>query len=167
MTEQQYKKISKPFRKSQSLQKGLKIANKVAVCFMACVYGMSLLRAFQCGLFEAAAAVMIPGIWFVLLSAFRSWYSAKRPYEVWNIRPLLEKDTKGKSFPSRHVFSAFMIASVCITYMPYVGMAAMVVAGILAWIRVIAGVHFTKDVLAGAVVGIGGWFLGYGILQYL
>ena len=47
---------------------------------------------------------------FVGLSVVRKIINAPRPYEKFDMPPVLEKDTKGKSFPSRHVFSVFIIA---------------------------------------------------------
>ncbi len=54
--------------------------------------------------------VIVPFLGFVTLTIVRRIINRPRPYEVDGIPPLIEKDTSGKSFPSRHVFSAYMIA---------------------------------------------------------
>ena len=54
--------------------------------------------------------VVVPATGFTALSVFRRYYDAPRPYEVLAIDPLIEKDTMGHSFPSRHTFSLMMIA---------------------------------------------------------
>ncbi len=57
--------------------------------------------------------IWIPASGFVLFSLFRHWVNVPRPYEKWDIQPLLEKNSSGHSFPSRHVFSATII-SMCV-----------------------------------------------------
>ena len=59
---------------------------------------------------ELGKAILVPAVSFVVLSIFRYLYNAPRPYEVFDTPSLIRKDTRGKSFPSRHVFSAFVIA---------------------------------------------------------
>ena len=68
---------------------------------------------------------------------------------------LFEKNKKGESMPSRHVFSAFIIgmAFFYIGEIP-LGIIVFVCGLIIAIVRVISGVHFPKDVIVGALVGI-------------
>lgn len=54
--------------------------------------------------------VFVPASGFVILSLFRKKINAPRPYEVWEIVPLLDRDSPGQSMPSRHVFSATIIS---------------------------------------------------------
>lgn len=102
------------------------------------------------------AAFIVPLVCFVLLSLVRKAINAPRPYEVFETAPLITKDTKGKSFPSRHVFSIFVIAT---TFwfkcpLPEVAIVIFILGILLALLRVVLGVHFTKDVIAGALLGI-------------
>lgn len=109
-------------------------------------------------------SVLIPGIAFIVVSVFRKKVSSPRPYEVYNFVPVIKKDTKGKSFPSRHVFSVFMVA---MAYGQISVIAAMwigVVGIILAFLRVVGGVHFIKDVIAGAAIAIICGGIGFGLL---
>lgn len=103
---------------------------------------------------ELLRAVLVPGISFVILSCFRYLYCAPRPYEVYGIPPAVPKNTKGKSFPSRHVFSAFMIGMTFLRFIPAAGAALLVLGAVMAALRVVGGVHFPKDVAAGAVFGL-------------
>ena len=99
--------------------------------------------------------LLVPAVTFVLVSLFRKKFNAPRPYEKWPVKPLIPKDTKGNSFPSRHVFSIYIIA-----------MAAWYVWMPLGVILCVAGVvsgsgpgdrrvHFMKDVVAGALIAVG------------
>jgi membrane-associated phospholipid phosphatase len=105
-------------------------------------------------------ALLVPGISFVLVSVFRRIVNAPRPYEVFDGVPVIAKDTLGKSFPSRHAFSIFIIGMAFCACCPlaWAGPVILVLGVALAVIRVIAGVHFPRDVIAGALAGI---LLGY------
>lgn len=98
--------------------------------------------------------LLIPGISFVLLSVVRKWINAPRPYEVFDIIPIINKDTKGSSFPSRHVFSAFIIAMTLYYISMPMGIFLMFLGTLLGIIRVLAGVHFPRDVIVGGIMGI-------------
>ena len=54
--------------------------------------------------------VFVPASGFVILSFLRKKINAPRPYEEWDIKPLLDRDSPGQSMPSRHVFSATIIS---------------------------------------------------------
>ena len=103
---------------------------------------------------ELGKAILVPAVSFVVLSIFRYLYDAPRPYEVFDTPSLIRKDTRGKSFPSRHVFSAFVIAVTVFYTCHPLGIFLGICSLLLAVSRVLGGVHFTKDVLAGAVSGI-------------
>lgn len=99
-------------------------------------------------------ALLAPVMGFALETALRAWLDAPRPYELLAIDPLVHKGTHGKSFPSRHVFSAFVIATCWLSYSVPVGCALAAAGTVLAVARVLGGVHFPRDVVAGAVLGI-------------
>ena len=103
---------------------------------------------------ELGKAILVPAVSFIVLSVFRYLYNAPRPYEVFDTPSLIKKDTRGKSFPSRHVFSAFVIAVTVFYTCHPLGIFLGICSLLLAVSRVLGGVHFTKDVLAGAVSGI-------------
>lgn len=99
-------------------------------------------------------AILIPAISFAAVSIFRRIVNVPRPYEKFGLAPVLAKDTHGKSFPSRHVFSIYIIAMTILPVYPYLGITLLVLGLILAIIRVIGGVHEPRDVIAGALIGI-------------
>lgn len=153
MTQQQYERISAPFR-TPLRRKALIHANRGITAAVYIIYLAACLQLLMQRDARLFGVVLIPAIPFVLLSIWRSHFNAPRPYEVWNILPLIPKDTQGKSFPSRHVFSAFVIA---VVLTPVCLPAALTVLGcglILMPLRVIGGVHFSRDVLAGALTGL-------------
>lgn len=121
-----------------------------ALCYMISVLIMLFGRQWM----RAEISLLVPALSFVAVSLFRSWWNQERPYEVYGFTPLIAKETKGKSFPSRHVFSIFVIGSTLYGSYPAVGVLVCLFGMVLALIRVAVGVHFPKDVVAGAVVGI-------------
>ncbi len=102
--------------------------------------------------------IQLPAVAFIIVSIFRKLYSAKRPYEIYGFEPVIEKETKGKSFPSRHVFSIFMIAMVFTRFCLPLGLFFLFLGLVLAILRVVGGVHFIRDVFSGAAIAI---FAGY------
>lgn len=159
--------MTEPFRKNPSRAKAAHLANKFITYSIYIAYPCLLIWVFvtQNGLQDPLAALTsstflkgfaIPLISFVLMSFFRDKLNAPRPYEVFDTPPVIPKNTKGHSFPSRHVFSIFTIA---VTFLacassPIFGIIVLVMGLALAYLRVITGVHFPKDVIAGALIGI-------------
>ena len=98
--------------------------------------------------------VFIPASGFVILSLLRKKLNAPRPYEVWEIVPLLDRDSPGQSMPSRHVFSATIISMACLHASLSVGVILLVLSALLGLVRVLGGVHYPKDVLVGYICAL-------------
>src|SRR4051794_13214740 len=58
------------------------------------------------------------------------------------------------SFPSDHAAAGFAIAATLVLFHRRLGLAALLLATLLAYARVYVGAHYPTDVLAGAVLGI-------------
>ena len=154
MTAERYAKLSAPFRSRPWAVKGLQGANRALtmlcyICYPALL--LWLLLHWDARLWNA---ILVPAVSFVVVSLFRKKLNRKRPYETLDIQPLIVKNTRGQSFPSRHVFSVFVIAMTWGWICPPAGAALMVVGVLVALIRIVGGVHYPSDVLAGAVIGI-------------
>ena len=106
--------------------------------------------------------VFIPATGFVILSFLRKKINAPRPYEEWDIKPLLDRDSPGQSMPSRHVFSATIISMACLHASLSVGVILLVLSALLGLVRVSGGVHYPKDVVVGYICG-----LAWGVLFFL
>lgn len=106
-------------------------------------------------------AVLVPLVSFLFVSLSRNLIHAKRPYEKFGVPPVIEKETSGKSFPSRHVFSVFIIAMTFYYQAAWIGIFFMIIGVLLGIIRVLGGVHEIKDVIVGALIGILCGLLGY------
>ena len=98
--------------------------------------------------------LFVPASGFVILSLLRKKINAPRPYEEWDIKPLLDRDSPGQSVPSRHVFSATIISMTCLHASLSVGVILLVLSALLGLVRVLGGVHFPKDVVVGYICGL-------------
>lgn len=95
-----------------------------------------------------------PASGFMILSLLRKKINAPRPYETWEIVPLLDRDRPGQSMPSRHVFSATIISMACLHASLSVGVILLILSAILGLVRVLGGVHYLKDVVVGYICGL-------------
>lgn len=155
-----YHRLSAPFRRHPRWVTALRLTNRGIEVVM---YGAYLVMV--AGLawrgFTASGSwshllrlVLIPGGGFVPLSLVRRYLNAPRPYEQWPIDPLITREKTGDSFPSRHVFSATVIAMAALWLDWRFGLPLLVLAVLLAVIRVVGGVHYPRDVVVGALCGL-------------
>lgn len=174
MKKETYEHITAPLRSNQKLANVIIALNKTITLAIYIAYPALLIWLFltdgrmglivnfsENGLF--IRALFVPLVSFILLSVFRTAVNAKRPYEVFGMSPILAKDTQGKSFPSRHVFSIFVIAMTFLFILgsPVLGITILILGILLSVARVILGVHFPRDVIAGALFGIIAGIIGF------
>ena len=100
-----------------------------------------------------ARAILVPGITFWLGTVLRRRLNRPRPYEQPGFVPLAVREGKGCSFPSRHALSAAVLAAVWLWFYPAAGRAMVALAVAICALRVLTGVHYVRDVAAGAALG--------------
>lgn len=151
MKKDTYVKMTGYFKSHPSQRKCLKVMNKLCTLIIVVAYPLLLLYLLSLRTPELATAIIVPMNAFIILTVFRFLINRQRPYEKFETAPAIPKVKKGNSFPSRHVFSSFMIAFTMCIYGPWieVGILLLIVAILIAIIRVVAGIHFISDVLAG------------------
>lgn len=165
MTAQQYNRWTKRIRESRwgvSVVRGTVRGITILTVFS---YGILLLFLFLSRQWnDLYRSILVPGVSFFVVSVFRRYSSQKRPYEELDIEPLLKKETKGRSFPSRHVFSITIIAMTFFPVYPWVAWVFLILSVLLGVLRVLGGVHYVRDVVAGAAIGILCGMIGYCII---
>ena len=78
-----------------------------------------------------------------------------RPFHVNpNIRLLIPAPSD-YSFPSGHTQASFAAATAMYCNIKYLGIAALLLAGLIGFSRLYLYVHYVSDVLAGALIGYG------------
>ena len=142
----------------------LRVFNRFMTVVMPIVYLTLLVATYlQEGLGKQVLMyVFVPASGFVILSLLRKKLNAPRPYEVWEIVPLLDRDSPGQSMPSRHVFSATIISMACLHASLSVGLILLILSAILGLVRVLGGVHYPKDVVVGYICA-----LVWGVILFL
>ena len=107
----------------------------------------------------AVSLLLTLAIPFLLVSIARRIINARRPYEIYDFGIEIKKKP-GLSFPSRHVFSAFAIATALLFESLPLGICVFLCGAVLSAVRVLLGLHFVRDVLAGALLGVLGALIG-------
>lgn len=109
------------------------------------------------------ACIIVPAASFLIITGLRALVNTERPYEKGDAPNLLDKQTKGRSFPSRHVASMFIIASSWLLVCEPVGIILCISGLAMGAIRVKGGAHYARDVVAGAVFAFALCAIGYAI----
>ena len=164
MTRESYEKITGILRGHPRRIRLVCLFNHTLTGFIFVLYPAFLLLLFLEGSTFFLRALFVPAVSFAAVTLFRRIFNAPRPYEKFGLPPAIEKDTAGKPFPSRHVFSVFIIAATIFYVHPSAGILLGLLGVVLAVLRVIGGVHEPRDVIAGALAGILCGVLGYYVL---
>lgn len=164
MTKEQYIKITEPMRSDPEKTKRIVSLNQILTGVVFMVYPLYMVMLYVEKDPKLMRAIFVPAVSFVVVTIFRKVINVPRPYEKFGIPPVIEKDTKGKSFPSRHVFSVFIIAVTIFNSHPGSGILIALIGVAMAVIRVLGGVHEPRDVIAGAVIGLVCGVVGFYIL---
>lgn len=107
--------------------------------------------------------LVVPAVVLIFVTVLRFLLDKPRPFEVYKIEPLT-KHAKGKSCPSRHTASAFIIGMACLYISVPFGILTLCMACIVAVTRVLCGVHFILDVLLGAGISVAIGAIGFYVL---
>ena len=145
-----YRRVSAPFREDIAVQ-AINILDRALVIAIAAVYFVEIVLLIVGGDFMRLLRVLVvPALTFAAVTYLRERIDAPRPYELYDIDPIIVKNTRGKSLPSRHVASAVIISFALAWVHLDWGVIAFVASAIVAFTRIVGGVHFPKDVVAGA-----------------
>ncbi|MBE6824153.1 MAG: phosphatase PAP2 family protein [Ruminococcaceae bacterium] len=157
MKEQQYKQMSEYFGKTKQRSTTVKALHDILPVIMMVFYPVQLIYLFVTTGFNNEVflkATFVPLFVLIFVTVLRYIVNAKRPYEVYDYAPVVSKKTKGKSFPSRHTASAFIIAMAFLYIQTSLGVIMLCLATVIAITRVLSGVHFVRDVIGGALISI-------------
>ena len=160
-----YQKRMQFFSENPLITKTLHMVNMILTYTVFLLYPLLLLWIWSHENELLFRAIVVPLDSFIILTVIRYMINRNRPYEAYGVPAAIHKSTLGKSFPSRHVFCAFLIAVtfICLGPNPVVGWVLLIAGVILGAIRVLLGVHYLSDVLVGAIAGIAAGMIGYSL----
>ena len=154
MTEKGYLACIDFFSRRPRLKKAAVILQKLFEALMYAVYPLFILWLILGSNELWWKSLLVCGSGFIAVTLIRLRINAVRPYEKYGIEPLIKKDKKGQSFPSRHAFSAAVIAVNVGVYCLPLGILLGFIALAIAFLRVVLGVHFIRDVAFGIITGV-------------
>lgn len=157
MKQEQYQFLSEFFTATKTRSNTMKALHDVLPVIMMIFYPLQLIRLFIDYSLKSEIflkATLVPLFVLIAVTVLRKIINAKRPYEVYDYTPVVNKQTKGKSFPSRHTASAFIIAMAFLYIDFRLGMIMLILASVIGATRVLCGVHFVRDVIGGALISI-------------
>ncbi len=155
-----YTQISEPFR-SEAAQGVINVLDRGLVYLIAAAYIATLIYLGATGDLRFWRMLVIPGGVFVLVTAMRIMINAPRPYEEFNIDPIIKKETVGESLPSRHVASAVIIGCAFLWLNPIAGIATLIASVIVAFTRIVGGVHYPRDIVVSFILALAFAFIGF------
>ena len=155
-----YEELTKNYQTDEK-KKLLRLCNKIVTNIYYVVYPLLLLYLFVIQSEKLLPTILIPLLSIVAITLLRKVLVRPRPYEEYPIDQILEKETQHNAMPSRHVFSASIIAMMCFSVSPILACILLVLAAIEGYIRVVGGVHYPRDVIVGYFLGV---FFGLFIL---
>jgi membrane-associated phospholipid phosphatase len=101
---------------------------------------------------------------FLAVTLLRKVIDMPRPYTKYDITPLIQKEKKGESMPSRHTASITIIAFAWLYVSVPFGIVMFIFSLLMGILRVLGGVHFVKDVCAAYLIAAFAGILGFFII---
>ena len=153
MSAEQYRAVIGWFNARPAAKKALRLVSRGAVALVYLLYlGMLAWLAWH-RMGQFWPALVVPAAAFVVGTLVRKVIDRPRPYTALGFAPLFPKDKTGQSMPSRHCFSAAAIAGAAWYVWQPLGIVLAVLGCLIAISRVVTGVHYISDVLAGLAFG--------------
>ena len=153
-----YEKNATFFRERAGLTKAVRIFNKLSTALFFVAYGVFLVVAIKkdYAVDDLIKILGAPALCLFLVTVLRLVVDRPRPYDEAGagITPLHNKKGDGKSFPSRHLACAFVIATTLFHFVPWLALPLWAIAICLGYARFILGLHYPSDLLAGGLLGI-------------
>ena len=166
VTREAYVKMTEPYRRDPARARRLQRENRLLVLLLMAAYAGLLLWLLVTRNPLLVRAICVPLDGFLAVSVFRFLRNRSRPYETFDLPPVIPREGKGKSFPSRHVFSAAVIAvTTCmIPGLLIPGVILLALSLRIARIRVISGVHYPSDVIAAIAIALAAGWIGFCVI---
>lgn len=149
-----YKSIVGFFKRNKPCNTVLKLCYNFLPLIMFVSYGILIVFMFFSDIKIFARITLSPLTVFAIVTFFRKIFNRPRPYEKFATTSVFGKNKKGESMPSRHTACAFIIAMAFMYVSIPLGIAYLIISALIMISRVLAGVHFISDVIAGMAISL-------------
>lgn len=149
-----YKSIVGFFKRNKPCNTVLKLCYNFLPLIMFASYGILIVFMFFSDIKIFARITLSPLTVFAIVTFFRKIFNRPRPYEKFATTSVFGKNKKGESMPSRHTACAFIIAIAFMYVSIPLGIAYLIISTLIMISRVLAGVHFISDVIAGMAISL-------------
>lgn len=149
-----YKSIVGFFKRNKPCNTVLKLCYNFLPFIMFVSYGILIVFMFFSDIKIFARITLSPLTVFAIVTFFRKIFNRPRPYEKFATTSVFGKNKKGESMPSRHTACAFIIAMAFMYVSIPLGIAYLIISTFIMISRVLAGVHFISDVIAGMAISL-------------
>ena len=146
--------------KSKKATLSFRIISALSVIFSVFAYCVLLFLSFYNSIYEGVSVLVSAALPFFAVGFVRMLIDAPRPYELYTFYENKPKERAGRSFPSRHAYSSFVIATIAFAYSIPLGIGLLLMGFALAASRVLLGIHFIRDVVCGSVIGVVSGLIG-------
>lgn len=153
MTKEGFEKRRAWFTSHPAALRALKFLNSALPAVVYAAYPTLLAVLYFKGDARLLRILAVPAAAFVAVSLARKLFDFPRPIEALGIEPMSDKKKKSDSFPSRHAASASSIAAAFLYISLPLGLIMSLIALAICVLRPTAGIHFPRDVIAGALLG--------------
>lgn len=155
MTRDQYIRMTGAVRRALVHLPGGAAALRLPTLVCACAYITTLFMLLIRRNPALIRVLIVPAVCFLSVTALRAVINRQRPYDAFDAGPVGRyRPGKGRSMPSRHAASAAAIAFAVIHAYPYPVIIAfmLLLAALIAALRVLSGQHYPTDVLAALLL---------------
>ncbi|WP_418525362.1 phosphatase PAP2 family protein [Ruminococcus sp.] len=149
-----YKSVVGFFKRNKPCNTVLKLCYNFLPFIMFASYGILIVFMFFSDIKIFARITLSPLTVFAIVTFFRKIFNRPRPYEKFATTSVFGKNKKGESMPSRHTACAFIIAMAFMYVSIPLGIACLIISALIMISRVLAGVHFISDVIAGMAISL-------------
>lgn len=146
-------KTLRAVRENGTLWEALRVLGVVCVCLSVYTFGYLCAVLFVADVWRGVRFVAVCAVPFGVVSLARRLIGAPRPYEVYDLGVVPPRAGRADSFPSRHVFCAVLLGVLACPVSVRLGILTLCAGAVLGVCRVLGGIHFLRDVIAGGVLG--------------
>lgn len=141
--------------KNLRLSKFLTVLSHVISALCALAFFFVLVRKVYLGEYTSATIIAVcAAVGYAAVSISRALINAPRPYELHSFYEKKPKDRAGRSFPSRHAYSAAVISTLSLSVSVWLLIPLAILTAVMCVCRALLGIHFIRDLTAGVLIGV-------------